>query len=728
MANITRNRLAAPLCALLVSLTGAPAHATGVPIGGFLPMVGIALTDEFDDDFNSFPTPKNGVSGTLLGAGGVARYDLALLDTGAAVSLLTQQAYLDFGMNAASPGESDGYRGTETIAIGGATGTLLADINDPHGLYASGLQHRTGAAPLAMNNSLLQGQTNTSTITLPAESDLPNVLGLSYASQYATYIRSDQPQIFTHNGTTVRTPSIQFLPLGSGGQGIVRRAPLSLNPSASFQQPPSWLYNIENFDIDNPQENPSLPTVISGGLFLNVNLANNGSNLNNSSFFFDTGADVSVLSELTALQLGIDVVLDEPDFTVAVVGSGGTKADVPGYFLDTFTIQALGGSVTAINVPVLVLDVADPSNPANIVPGIVGTNLLAGRNVVIDPIPSLGSGGSPSLYISDPVTSNSNWQSSASTDTWFSHPNWSAGAPTELKIANVRHVSGGNQTVQLSTNATAWEVNVSGASANQRMTLRITTGSKLTTFAGINIEQHGGIQLEGGSLDAQYVEVLGGSLTGAGSIATGSGPIAGQVENRNGVVAPGIAGSGASQVGTISIRGRFANGSDGVVGIDLGGLALTQYDRLIVDGPVTIDGTLNVSIINLGGGFIPNLGNTFNIITGAEVGGEFASLNLPTLAANKMWYVGYTDTAVLLKVTIPGDFDGDFNVDLDDLTAWNGGYGFEYTGADFLTWQRHVGMSVATAAAVPEPAAAMLATIVLIGVLWRRSGEWLPRG
>ena len=76
-------------------------------------------------------------------------------------------------------------------------------------------------------------------------------------------------------------------------------------------------------------------------------MSNNGTSLNNSSFFFDTGADVSVLSELTALQLGIDVVLDEPDFTVAVIGSGGTKADVPGFFLDTFTIQATGGSVDA---------------------------------------------------------------------------------------------------------------------------------------------------------------------------------------------------------------------------------------------------------------------------------------------------------------------------------------------------------------------------------------------
>jgi hypothetical protein len=722
-------RVGVVVCALVAAVRAERAFATGVPIGGFLPMVGIGLTDEFDDDLNTFPTATNGVGGTLLGAGGAPLYDVALLDTGAAVSLLTRQAYINFGMNVASPGEPDGYRGTETIAIGGATGTLLADINDPHGLYASGLQHRTAAAPLAMNDALLQGQTNTSTITLPAESDLPNVLGLSYASQYATYIRSDQPQIFTLNGKTVRTPSVEFLPLGSGGQGIVRRAPLSLNPSASFQQPPSWLYNIDNFDINAPHENPSLPTVISGGLFLNVNLANSGSALNNASFFFDTGADVSVLSELTALQLGIDVALDEPDFTVAVIGSGGAKADVPGYYLDQFTIQAIGGSVVANNVPVIVLDVADPSNPANIVPGIVGTNLLAGRNVVIDPNPSLGGGGSPSLFISDPVTTNSNWVSPVEASAWSSAGNWSgAGVPGTLNVTNLRNtIPFGHQRAVLNSSETVWELNVSGA-PSRSMVLAVDENGKLTTFSGVNIEGFGVIELNGGSLDAQFVEILfAGTLTGNGSVYTGSGPIAGQVENRGGSVSPGVAG-----VGTMNISGRFANGSDGSIVIGIGGtIGGSDYSRLIVDGPVTLDGTLNVIPRLLPGGtFVPSLGDVYSVITASEISGEFATLNLPALAANnKMWQVTYDATAVLLKVTIPGDFDGDFTVDGDDLAVWREDFGGLYSGVDFLTWQRNLGMSVAPIAAVPEPTGIALGAIAFVGIaLWRRPGGSLSRG
>ena len=259
---------------------------------------------------------------------------------------------------------------------------------------------------------------------------------------------------------------IDFLERGSGGQGIVRRAPLTLKPGESFQSAPFWFFNIENLDIDNPHENPSQPTVIQGGLFVNVSVQNEGQQLNNTQFFFDTGADVTVVSQFNATLLGFDPVLDEPEFTVAVIGSAGIVEDVPGFFADSFTIPAIGGSITLTNVPIVVLDVPDPSSSSNIVPGIVGTNLLSGRNVVIDPNPALGGGGvGPSLYISDPVTNQKNWSATASSGTWQTAGNWSGGAtPDTLSITNVRHVSGGNQTAVLGANTTVWELNVSGGS------------------------------------------------------------------------------------------------------------------------------------------------------------------------------------------------------------------------------------------------------------------------
>ena len=77
---------AAFACALLLPLR---ARATGVPIGGFLPIVGISLTDKFkdqNDDTFLFADPEPSYSGSPLGPGASAHYDLALYDTGAAVS------------------------------------------------------------------------------------------------------------------------------------------------------------------------------------------------------------------------------------------------------------------------------------------------------------------------------------------------------------------------------------------------------------------------------------------------------------------------------------------------------------------------------------------------------------------------------------------------------------------------------------------------------------------
>ncbi len=715
------------LLTLLLSVpTSSTALATGVPIGGFLPLVGIALTDEFDDDLNTFSVPSSQPSGTLLGAGGSPFYDIALLDTGAALSLITAQADTNFNISGPYPGESDGFRGASTITIGGATGFLQAEILDPVGLYAGGLQSRTGSGPLVMSHSGLEGQTNTSLISIPAESDLPNVLGLTFASQYAISIRSDLPQIFSHEGKTVRTPHIEFLPLGSGGQGITRRAPLTLNPGASFAQPPFWFFDPGNPDLlNNPHEDPSQPTVIQGATFLNVDVENEGEQLNSFEFFFDTGADVTVVSELNASRLGFDALLDEPDFTVAVVGSGGVNLEVPGFFVEEFTIQAIGGNVTATNVPVIVLNIPNPADPGNIVDGIVGTNLLAGRNVVIDPDPALGGGNSgPHLYISDPITSEIAWSSSSVSSSWTSGSNWSGAAtPSNLGIANVRHVAGGNQTAVLSADATIWELNVSGT-PSQTMTVQIDNGQTLTTFAGVNVEAGGGLKLVGSTLDTQYVEILGGTLSGSGHIMTGSGPIPGQVENRGGTVSPGSVSTG-NGVGSLEITGRFSNGAGGTLAIELGGLvAETMFDVLVIDGPAALAGILDVSLVDLGSGlFDPQLGDTFEILTASEgVGGTFETLMLP---AGYDWFVKYNPNSIELVATIPGDFDGDVDADADDFAIWQAGYGTgSYSGADFLTWQRNLssGAPFAASSTVPEPGSlALLAAACGLALLTRKS-------
>jgi hypothetical protein len=733
------------LIAVVTLATPVPALATGVPIDGFLPLVGISLSREFIDDLSFAPVASTSIGGPQLGSGGLPRYDVALLDTGAAVSILNTPSQAAFGLYDPYTGEggSDGFRGAYQITIGGATGFVDGDISDMLGLYAGGLQSRTAeGSALTLNNSALLGQTNTSIVVVPPESDLPNVLGLSFLSQYATRIRSDLPQIFQLAGETVRTPSIEFFPRGSGGLGISRKAPLSLNGATPVT--PQHVFDILNLNLDEPWENPFAPTFVSGGLFLNVNieddLAGDGGSLTNFELFFDTGASVTVVSELNASRLGFDVLEDEPEFTLAVVGSGGTRLDVPGFFADKFTIQAIGGSIVANNVPIIVLDIADPSDPLNVIDGFVGTNLLSGRNLVIDPNPAIEGGPSAGLYISDPVTVQKNWTTTSSSSNWSTGGNWNGGtAPTTLGIANVRHVTGGNQTAVVNSDATAWEVNVSGGDS-ATMTVRIESGARLTTYSGVNVEQGGVLQLAGGTLDAQYVEVAGGTLSGSGFIATGSGPIPGQVENRGGIVAPG------NGVGTLEIEGRFANLAVGILAIELGGnVAGSGYDQIVVHGGATLGGKLAVSLIDLGAGmFAPAVGSAFTILTASEgISGAFDTFDLP---AGYSWNVSYNANSVVLAVasfSLPGDYNGNGVVDAADYTVWRDhlGTNFDLNGngnetggsagvvdqADYTYWKSHFGQgagagavgSAIAATAVPEPAAPVLA-LAGVAVAWPR--------
>lgn len=705
-----------------------------VPIDGFLPQVAITLTNEFVNDLEFKPQPSQQPGGSFLGYDSPV-YALALLDSGAGVSLITTATDDAFNINGPYPGRSSGFRGTEPLTIGGASGFLEAVVGDPLGLYAAGLHSRTSSGgALTMNNSSMRGQTNTSIATLPVESDLPNILGMPFMGQYATRIQNSNPQVFEVDGKTVRSPAIEFHPLGSQGMGITRKAQLVLQGEVSN---PVYFLNY-NFDLDRPWDNPTLPTFTQGGHFLNVNISNDvgsGGGSFSSQFFFDTGASVTVVSQFKALELGFDVTQDDPEFTISILGSGGALSDVPGFFVDQLTISALGGPLVLENVPVIVLDVTNPANPGNIVDGIVGTNVFHGRDIVIDPVPSLGGGGaSAGVYISDPVTTDAIWSCSNATGSWHSTSDWSVESePTLLSIAKVHHVAGGHQqAVVTTTNAVAFEVDVKGGGEGGTMELRLDPGSKLTTFSGITSQEGGQITLNDAVLDAQYVDIRpGGILSGSGQIHTGSGEIAGQVENY-GTLMPGGTG-----VGLLEIDGRLANAAVGKVVFDL---ASNGIDAIAVDGTVALNGTLEVI---LGAGYLPLVGTEFTLITSTGgIGGEFDQLLLP---AGYDWQIGYNDYDFTLTVAatatiLAGDFNADGIVDAADYTLWRNTFGSTTNLAadadgdgivgmeDYDLWKSNFGQSIAgivtSPAAVPEPATVLIGLVGIVGFSLRRHLRW----
>ena len=87
----------------------------------------------------------------------------------------------------------------------------------------------------------------------------------------------------------------------------------------------------------------------------------------------------------------------------------------------------------------------------------------------------------------------------------------------------------------------------------------------------------------------------------------------------------------------MAISGDLAQGDDATLLMELAGTtAGIDHDVLQVDGGVSLDGTLEVSLLD---GFEPDLGDSFDILDFGSITGEFDSIRLPDLDGGLAWDV-----------------------------------------------------------------------------------------
>jgi T5SS/PEP-CTERM-associated repeat protein len=181
----------------------------------------------------------------------------------------------------------------------------------------------------------------------------------------------------------------------------------------------------------------------------------------------------------------------------------------------------------------------------------------------------------------------------------------------------------------------------------------------------------------------------------------------------------------------VYLQGLTTTGSGSSLSVHLADPTLDpDYGAVEVAGGAALDGTLQVQ---LAGGFVPSLGDSFQILTAAGGRtGAFTSEILPPLASGLDWQLQYTPNSVVLSVistVLPGDYNFDGKVDAADYVVWRknpDGFGGD-SGYD--TWRTNFGRMAGSGSAgaspslasVPEPASIlMLLTASFAGIYRQR--------
>ncbi len=138
------------------------------------------------------------------------------------------------------------------------------------------------------------------------------------------------------------------------------------------------------------------------------------------------------------------------------------------------------------------------------------------------------------------------------------------------------------------------------------------------------------------NLAVSAVQIKGGKLFGTGTIAA-------SVASSGAVTA----GDALTKAGILSPR-TYTQNATGSLNIQIGGTTVgTQYSQLAVGNGASLNGTLNIKLIN---GFVPAVGDTFSILTTSALSGKFSTVNGLSINGSEHFVIGYGATSVTLMV------------------------------------------------------------------------------
>ncbi len=167
---------------------------------------------------------------------------------------------------------------------------------------------------------------------------------------------------------------------------------------------------------------------------------------------------------------------------------------------------------------------------------------------------------------------------------------------------------------------------------------KTTVGAGSTLTVGGGYTQTAGTTTVDGTLTAPTgLNLQKGTLEGKGTLTA--------AVSSNGTL---VVGDATTKAGVLTVTGSYSQQASGVLDVAIGGTTVgSQYSQMLVSNGVSLDGTLTIKLIN---SFVPTVGDTFTILTGSAVTGQFTKVNGSSINSGEHFEVSYTPTAVTLTV------------------------------------------------------------------------------
>jgi hypothetical protein len=172
----------------------------------------------------------------------------------------------------------------------------------------------------------------------------------------------------------------------------------------------------------------------------------------------------------------------------------------------------------------------------------------------------------------------------------------------------------------------------------------LTSSGSVSAATGSTLSINGSFTETAGTVTTDGTLTTNSGLTIQGGSLLGKGTFTGDVTS-SGVVMPGDA---VGQTGILTQSGHYTQNAGGELDVSIGGHTVGgQYDKLAVSSAAALGGTLRITLIN---GFVPTIGDTFQILTAGSRSNTFATVIGNGINSSEHFQEVYQTTGVQLKV------------------------------------------------------------------------------